>query len=517
MSKLRTLASDTAVYGVSTILQRFLTFLLTPLYTNYLAPTAMGEQAYIYSLLAFLNVLYSLGLDAAFFRFFKTSSAHVARQEIAHQEIAHQEAAEHLSHNRAVFRYCCGMIVTASSVVTLLVVMFAERIHAGLGLQSVSAADLALAACIAFFDAVTLIPYATLRMERKAKRFAGTKLVVVVLNVAANLLLVVHLGKGVHGIFVAGAVSALIGVVLVLPELARYGGGADQRSAAAVQMIGGEPLWKVLWRFGLPTLPAAFSAMMLQVADRPIMQMLLSSSAVGVYQANYRLGIPMMLVVTVFEQAWKPFYLREAGSRASRTLFPRVLTYFTVVCAAVFLVVALLIEFVAQLPFIGGRFLNVAYLGGLGIVPIVLVAYYFNGVFTNLAAGVYIRKRTTYLPVATGLAAAVNIALNFALIPVYGIMGGALATLGAYVVSAVFLCRLTRRIYPLRYEWGRVLMICSLAGLTYYVALVMTEGITGLPAVFLRVVCIAGFVGALAIGFMVSGEERTVLKKLFRR
>ncbi len=510
MSKLRTLASDTAVYGISTMLQRFLTFLLTPFYTNYLAPTAMGEQAYIYSLLAFLNVLYSLGLDAAFFRFFKTSDAHGTHR-------AYQEAPEHLRYNRAVFRYCCGMIITVSSVATLFVVVFAERIHAGLGLQSVSAADVALAACIAFFDAVTLIPYATLRMERKAKRFALTKLAVVVLNVAANLLLVATLSNGVHGIFRAGAVSALVGVVLVLPELARYGSVADHRGGAEGYAIDREPLWKALWRFGLPTLPSAFSAMMLQVADRPIMQMLLSSSAVGVYQANYRLGIPMMLVVTVFEQAWKPFYLREAGSKESRILFPRVLTYFTVVCAVVFLAVALLIEFVVQLPFIGGRFLNVAYLGGLSIVPIVLAAYYFNGVFTNLAAGVYIRKRTKYLPIATGLAAAVNIALNVALIPVYGIMGGALATLGAYIVSAVFLCRLTRRIYPLRYEWGRVLVICSLAGLTYYVALVMTEGIMGLPAVFLRVVCIAGFVGALLIGFMVSGEERRILSNLFKR
>jgi O-antigen/teichoic acid export membrane protein len=252
-------------------------------------------------------------------------------------------------------------------------------------------------------------------------------------------------------------------------------------------------LLRDMWRFGLPTLPSAFSAIMLQVSDRPIMRALMDANAVGIYQTNFRLGIPMMLAVSVFEQAWKPFYLREAGSKQARTLFPKVLTYFTVVCAMIFLSVTLFIEYAVRMPFVGGQLVNPKYLSGLGVIPFVMLGYYCNGVFTNLAAGAYIRKRTKYLPAATGLAAAVSVGMNFLLIPRMGMMGAAVAMCSAYFVSAVFMYRMmiVRRVYPLRYEWSRIAGILSITALAHTFALAMTERMAMLPSLFLRFCCLA--------------------------
>jgi O-antigen/teichoic acid export membrane protein len=491
MSKLRSLASDTAIYGVSTIVQRFLTFLLTPFYTNYLAPAEFGEMTYLYALIPFANIVYSLGLDAAFFRFFQTSSS----------QTNHVEA-----HNRRVFGSAFGAIASIAGVCTLGVVLLREQAASGLRFHLVGGSIIALAACIAFFDVLALIPYAAMRMERRAKRFAGTKFIVVCLQVALNLALVAGAKMGVQGAIVANVISSLVGVVLVSPEIMRFLGGAAK--------LFDRELFAEMWRFGLPTLPSAFSAMMLQVSDRPLMKLLLDDAAVGIYQANFRLGIPMMLMVTVFEQAWKPFYLREAGSREARTLFPRVLTYFTLAAALVFLVVALFIEYAVQMPFIGGRFMNPAYLSGLGVVPVVLVGYYFNGVFTNLAAAVYIRKRTKYLPLATGLAAAASVTLNLVLMPSLGMMGSAFAMAGAYFISALMMGCIALKIYPVRYEWRKILLLCGLVGITFIVARTMTQGMPVLPALFLRVCCVSMMIVILPLFGIFGKAERATLKKI---
>ena len=440
-AKLRSLASDTVVYGVSTILGRFLTFLLTPLYTNYVTKSELGDTAYLYSLIAFVNVVYSCGFDSAFFKYFRTPH----KQEP--QEVT-------LEHNRSVFAHALMGIAVISSVLTLLFCAFASSLASALRLEAI-APMIIYAALIAFFDALVLVPFAALRMESRSKRFALLKFSVIVLNISANLMFVVYLGMGIRGIFLSGLLSSFMGLLLVLPEIRRY--------ILAGKISFDSNLFRELWHFGLPTVPAAFSAMMLQVVDRPILKMFVDSSAVGLYQANYRLGIPMMLMVTVFEYAWKPFYLREASRPASRSqrrahyaMIARVLTYFTIVCGLVFLIAGLYMEFVVRLPFLGGRFVNPAYWSGLSIIPIILGAYYCNGLYTNFAASVYIRKRTKYLPGITGAAALANIVFNLILIPHYGIWGAAWSTLGAYMLSAGLMYRLTRKIYPIHYEWRRV-------------------------------------------------------------
>jgi len=190
-------------------------------------------------------------------------------------------------------------------------------------------------------------------------------------------------------------------------------------------------------RFGLPTLPASLSAIVLQIADRPILKAMTNSSEVAMYTVNYRLGIPMMLLVSIFEYAWKPFYLTHYEDEEHERLFSRVLTYFTLFSGIFFLLVGFFMEFLVRMPFIGGKFINPEYWSGMGIIPIILGGYYFNGMFTNFSAGFHIKKKTEYLPLTIGLAAIVNVVMNIVLIPYYGIYGAAWATFVAYLVSAI--------------------------------------------------------------------------------
>ncbi len=220
-------------------------------------------------------------------------------------------------------------------------------------------------------------------------------------------------------------------------------------------------LYRELLRFGLPYIPAGLAAMMIQVVDRPILKVLTDDDTVGVYQANYRLGIFMMLMVSMFDYAWRPFFLTNASDPGAKRLFARVLTYFVLAMAAVFLALSFFLPDLIQWKIFGRHIIAPDYWGGIAIIPVVLLAYVFLGVYNNLMAGIYIEKKTNYLPAITMAGGITNVVANFALIPVMGMMGAAIATFLSYAIMAVVLYIVVQRIYPIEYEFGRLGKILS--------------------------------------------------------
>ena len=217
----------------------------------------------------------------------------------------------------------------------------------------------------------------------------------------------------------------------------------------------------------------------------------------------------MMLFVSVFEYAWKPFYLSNFKEADAKQLYSRVLTYFTLIAALIFLVTGFFIEYIIRLPFLGGRFINPEFWSGLGIIPIILGGYYFNGVFTNLAAGCHITKHTKYLPIAVGGGALLNVAANILLIPYFGIYGAAWATLLAYFISAAILFFISRKIYPITYEFRRLFIILISTLAVYFAATIMTIELDLVFAFIIKIFAILLFIGLLRVmGFFSSSELR---------
>ncbi|HLP27305.1 MAG TPA: oligosaccharide flippase family protein [Candidatus Didemnitutus sp.] len=457
-SKIRSLASDTIVYGVSTVLGRFLSFLLTPLYTNFLSASEIGDVTAIYAMIAFVNIVYSLGMEPAFMRFWERSDG---------------------ESNARVFSVAVLAVVSVSLVVTALTVALATPIAGStfLQLSSEGATYVAIASLIPLLDAMVLIPFAQLRMQQKPRTFAALRLLSIVVTVALNILFVVVLGMKIEGVLWAGVLGSAATLLYFLPSMTGVVRRVRENLPAAKALFGN------MLRFGLPTVPSNFSAIMVQVADRPIMLMLTGSAMVGMYQTNFRLAIPMMMFVTMFEYAWKPFYLHHRDDPEAKGLFARVFTLFSIVCGALFLVTALFMPYVVQLPFIGGRFINPTYWSGLSIVPVVMFAYFFNGVFINMSAGFHIQKRTSLFPIATGVAAVVSVAATWFLVPHYGIMGAAWAKVAAYVVSAVILYVVQLRVYPVHYDLIRVGLILAITATIYGVVMMLpTDNTTQLLA-----------------------------------
>lgn len=486
--QLRQLTGDTAIYGVTTIVQRFLSFLLTPFYTHFLLAGEMGVQANIFAVVAFLLVVANAGMESAFFKF--------------------DSVAQDDSGRRTAFWNALGVNWGVAASLGLLVVLFPGifNVITFIDLDERYLYLIRMAGAILMLDSMSMIPLALLRMRRKAFKFGTIKIATISVNVVLNVVLVGIYDMKLDGIFIAGVVQSFVQLALVMPfvKLMR-----PIRFSASLR--------SAMLRFGLPTLGSGLSLIALQIVDRPIIRSIAGFEVLGLYQANYRLGIIMVVFVAVFEFAWRPFFLQQAAQPNARALYSRIFTYFNLAAAGIFLITAFFIPNIAAfpLPFTDETFIDQTYWSGLGIVPIVMAAYILNGWYTNFIAGIYIEKKTSGLLWITGLGAGMEAILCFTLVPGMNIAGGAWATLGAYGVMAAALFFYVRRFYSVDYEWGRVVIILAGAGALFAVNLLLLDyGDTSLRAALIRLGLLAAFpVWLLATGFF-SSSERSELKRI---
>lgn len=440
LDKIKALGTDTAIYGVSTILGRFLTFILTPIYANILTQSELGIVAIVFGYIAFLNVVYSYGMESAYFKYSATKEFGNERENFTIPFVS-------LFVTSMVFS---GFLAALSPGIAVVI---------NIPLDSI----VLYAAAILALDAWAVIPFASLRMARKSKQFAGIKLAGIVVTVGLNILLLVHFRMGLEGIFLSNLIGSAFTLALLLPLILRNLSPGWNRA-----------LYRALLRFGIPYVPAGLAAMMIQVIDRPILEALTDQATVGIYQANYRLGIFMMLIVATFDFAWKPFALSQSDDTESGRLFGRVLTYYLLLMAGVFLVLSFFIGDVVKIPAFWGRsILPPPYWIGLPIVPVVLLAYVILGISNYVSTGMYIQKKTHLLPVVTFAGAGVNVVANLVLIPVFNIMGGAVATLLSYATMATLSYVLVQRFHPVPYEFPRLIKVIIAAGLVYGVYVIL--------------------------------------------
>ncbi|HTY10685.1 MAG TPA: oligosaccharide flippase family protein [Bacteroidota bacterium] len=434
-SQIKRLGADTAIYGISTIVGRFLTFLLVPFYTNVLTTSQYGIVANVYSYLAFLNVIYNYGMESAYFRYASALEDGEAKERFSTPFIS-----------IAVTSLLFSGLILAFAVPLTHVFLISESLYR----------ILYFSAGILFFDALVIVPFASLRLARRPKFFASLKIVNIASNVAFNVISLLWLKWGVEGIFISGFASSVLTFVLMVPHIMQSSSWKFSRT-----------LYSDMLKFGLPYVPVGLSGMVLQVIDRPMLKAFTNDSNVGIYQANYRLGIFMNLVTSMFDYAWKPFFLSHANDKDAKVLFARVLTYFLLGMSAIFLAISFFIPDLVQIRLFGRHIIHPDYWSGLSVVPVVLLAYIFGGVSIHLNAGIFIEKKTAYLLPVSILAAVSNIVANFFLIPVYGIMGAAYATLIAYALSAIVMYFIVQKFYRIEYEYGRIFKLAASVAVVY--------------------------------------------------
>ncbi|AHM62584.1 hypothetical protein D770_21685 [Flammeovirgaceae bacterium 311] len=454
MSSLKKLASDTALYGISSILGRVLNYLLVIVHTRVFVAGEFGMLTELYAYVAFFNVLYTYGMETAFFRF----------------------ATKNKADSKTVFHTAFTSIFCSSLIISMLLALLAYPIMDWLDYEGKEHIVYWLAALMAI-DAITAIPFAKLRLDNRPILFVTAKLINIFLNIGLNLLFLLVLprvmagewlpgfrdtaemisveGWDVEYVFLANLLANSALIVLLLPVW--------KQLRLRIEKL----YWKPMLVYAYPLLLMGLAGATNEMLSRAMLRPLLpegfyegydNEAALGIFGACYKLSIFMMLAIQAFRYASEPFFFSKAEEKGSTAVFATVMHYFIIVCCMILFAVTV------NLPWIAPIFLKRdIYLEGLEVVPILLLAYLFFGVYVNLSIWFKLSDKTGYGTWFTGTGAALTIILNLLLIPVMGYVGAAIVTLIVYTYMATICLYYGQKHYPIPYRLGpaMVYIICT--------------------------------------------------------
>jgi O-antigen/teichoic acid export membrane protein len=467
LKPLKKLAGQTVVYGMGTIVPRLLNYLLlTPFYTRIFIEGEYGVVTELYAYVAFLLVLLTYGMETSFFRFAETET-----------------------NKDRVFTTALGSLFVTSSLFILLGTLFAGNI-ADLIRYPDHPEYIIYFVIIVGVDAFSAIPFARLRQQNKAFRFAWLKVFNVSTNIFFNfffllfcpwfldqnpdsaLQTIYSADIGVGYAFISNLIASVLTLILLLPEVFRIRISFDSR------------ILKRMLSYGFPLLLVGLFGMINEVSDKLLFKFLISVpdniadpdayvlGQLGIYGANYRLAVLMTLFIQMFRYAAEPFFFSHAREENAKRLYASVMKYFIIFCLLIFLGVSLFIDIFKY--FIGPDFRT-----GLMIVPIILMANLLLGIFYNLSVWYKLTDKTGYGAIIAFTGAVITVVLNVLLVPEYGYLGAAWAHLSCYFTMVVISYFWGRKHYRISYDLKNISFYFIIAMAIYFLSeqLALEEGL----------------------------------------
>ncbi len=461
MTAIKRLAGQTAIYGIPSVLGRILSYLLVPLYTKVFLPGEYGTVNVFYSYASFLMVVVTYGMETAFFRF-----------------------NEHENDRESVFS--TGMIsLTFSSIIFLILVSFYSGHIARLIDYPNHKEYVIWFAWILALDALAAIPFAYLRAEHRPARFATIKMTGIGLNIGLNLFFLLlcpfvlsHFHSslpgrfvaiifrphwGIEYIFISNLIASAVTLLMLFPQISR------------VRWKIHPDLWKRMLLYAFPLLFAGMAGIINETFDRLLLRYLLpkdiASYQVGIYAACYKISILMTIFIQAYRYAAEPFFFAQAKEKDAKEVYARIMDYFIIVVSLIFLVTMLYLnDFV--MPILVGK----KYWEGKGVIPILMMANLFLGVYYNLSIWYKLTGKTSWGAWLSLFGAIITLILNFWWIPlssdhmIYGYYGSAWATFICYGSMMILSYIIGQKYFPVNYNLGKFTGYLGLSVLLYAVS-----------------------------------------------
>ena len=451
MSVFKKLFKQTFIYGLATVLPRVLSVILVPLYVKVLLPEEYGIYSTVMAFLILGNVLLSYGMETAFFRF--------VTKDASQQRIVQSTTLTSITVSTLIFL-----------AITLLFRNYIAEVS-DFKPEYVTYGLLILA-----LDALVVLPFVWFRANEKPMRYATIKIFNVVINLVFNLFFLLMLPKlaesssywnslwfpenKVAYVFVANLIASAITLLVLLPLYVKIGFGFSKT------------IWKQMMKYALPVLVAGIAFSINEAFDRILLKYLLPENIaevqVGLYSACYKLGMFMTLFVMAFRLGIEPFFFNHSGHENAKNTYATITKYFTLFGCLILLVVVVYIDVFKRI-----LIPNSQYWEAIKIVPLILLANLFLGIYHNLSVWYKVTDRTKYGAYISVFAAIVTLVLNYLLIPIIGYMGSAIATLAAYGNMMVLSYLYGRKYYDVPYEVkkisGYLVMAIGFSAISYYV------------------------------------------------
>ena len=434
MANLKSLAKDTAIYGMSSIIGRFLNYLLVPLYTAKISAASGGYGVItnMYAYTALLMVILTYGMETTFFRFANKEGENAQR----------------------VYATTLTMVGTTSLLFVALVFLFLSPLSGLMGYADHPSYVWVMFTTVAI-DAFQCIPFAYLRYKKRPLRFAALKLLFIGLNITLNIIYYLVMGGTEVGYAFYINLVCTGSITFFFWRELREGFSAGVGSWAECRALMGRML-----SYSWPILVLGIAGILNQTADKILFPYLYhgadAHAQLGIYGAASKIAMIMAMITQAFRYAYEPFVFGKAKERDNRDSYAQAMKYFLIFTLLAFLFV---VGYIDILRFIIGR----DYWEGLKVVPIVMAAEIMMGVYFNLSFWYKLIDKTIWGAYFSGIGCLVLVAINIIFVPRYGYMACAWAGFAGYGVAMTLSYIVGQRKYPIAYPIGRCLSYVALA------------------------------------------------------
>lgn len=450
-SSIKNLAGQTAWYGLSTIAARFINYLLTPYLTLKATEAQYGEISIVYAFIPFMNVIFTYGMETAYFKFATASN------------------------KKDVFNTTSISLIISTIGLSLFLIIFQGPVGSLLHLNT-HPAFLKMTILIIALDAFSTIPFASLRLEGRPVKFAVIKVAGILMNVLTIYFflsvcpkliaknprsicsLIYNPDWSVGYVLLANIVQSAITLLLLSKEFFGFKFNFNKE------------LWKTMMLYGMPLIIAGFAGMINETFDRimlswwaPVDSVEAAKAQVGIYSACYKLSILITLAIQAFRMGAEPFFFKQAKEGNGPRVYARVMKLFVITICVMFLIVSLYLDIWKQ--FIRNPHMWI----GLKVVPILLLANMFLGIYYNLSIWYKLSNRTMAGAWITAIGAVITLIINAVFIPYYSYMACAWATFACYGSMMVISFIWGQRVYPVPYAWKKLVAYMLIVIILYFI------------------------------------------------
>jgi O-antigen/teichoic acid export membrane protein len=466
---IKSLIGQTAVYGVSSIVGRLINYLLVPFYTYIFATNKFGVVTELVAYVTILVVLLTYGMETAYFRFCQNDKYS----------------------KTSIYSTALGSLTVSSIFFVFIILVFGYRIADLIGYHSNPEFVILLGLTVTL-DAFASIPFAKLRIENKAKRFAIVKLANILINVFFNIFFLFLLPKivgtnnviyhllykdiSVGYIFISYFLSSLVTLFILFPEL----------KAGFKNFDIDWSLLKKMLAYGFPILLTGLAGMFNESFDRILMKYLIVvpesilknlvgnedkieashvyiMSQLGIYGANVRVAVVMAIFFQAFRYAAEPFFFNYSKKVDSRLIYAKVMKYFVIFSLFIFIGVTLLLDIIKYV-------LGPDYRSGLAIVPMLFMSKIFFGIVFNLSIWYKLKDLTKYGTYIAFVGTAFSLTLNCLLVPVFGYVGAAWASVISYFIMMLVSFLLEKKYFAIPYDYFSIAFYFGIAFILYFIS-----------------------------------------------
>jgi O-antigen/teichoic acid export membrane protein len=490
LSNIKRLASQTMWYGVSAIAARFLNYLVTPYLTNVLSSQDYGKMSLVYSVLPFLNVIFTYGLETAFFRFSNKEE-----------------------NKAAIYNTTATSIIISTLLLGLTLLFFHQQLATFAGISNYPEL-IKLSIIIIMIDTLTIIPFAKLRYDGRPRKYALVKVAgILVYLFFTFFFLSVCYAKAkenpgsvwgyfvntsrnpVYYIVVANLLQAIVTLSLLYKEV------------FAIRIKIDIKLWKEIMVYSMPMIIVGMGGVINETLDRIMLKWwvpgteIFKEQQVAIYSACYKLSILISLFIQAFRMGAEPFFFKHAGGENPQRIYARVMKFFVIIISIMFLVVVL------YLP-VWKYFIAAKLWSGLIVVPILLLANMFLGIYYNLSIWYKLGNRTSAGAYITITGAMLTIIINYLFIPRFGYMACAWATFICYGSMMLISFIWGQKEYRVPYPWKKLSAYIIIAVLFFFI----NKGITSFIHTLVAELCVGTILLGIYILFIARVEKKELAK-----